>query len=129
MIYGDATRPEVLANAYLERARLVIVSAPDAYQARAILNVARSLRPDVEVVVRTHSDEERRFLETHGAARALVAERELAVSIARYALRHFNIPHDMEEVAARALGMTVHGVGRDGMPSNPAAQPARGRAN
>jgi len=104
VIYGDATRPEVLSGAHLERARLVVVAAPDAYQARAILEVARRLNPAVEVVVRTHSDAERTFLEGSGASRALVGERELAVSLARHALRHFEVPHDMEEVAARALG-------------------------
>jgi monovalent cation:H+ antiporter-2, CPA2 family len=104
VIYGDATRPEVLAAAHLERARLVVVATPGAYQARAILELARKLNPDVEVVARTHSDAERTFLEGHGAARALVGERELAVSLARHALRHFDVPHDMEDVATRALG-------------------------
>ena len=103
VIYGDATRPEVLADAHLERARLVVVAAPDAYQARAILAVAQRLNPDVKVVLRTHSDQERAFLESHGAGHALVGERELAVSLARHALRHFGAQHDMEEVAARAL--------------------------
>lgn len=104
VVYSDATRPEVLSDAHLERARLVVVAAPDAYQARVILALARRLNPDVQVVARTHSDEERAFLESHGAARALVSERERAVSLARHALRLFQVPHDMEEVAARALG-------------------------
>ena len=103
VIYGDATRPEVLAGAHLEHARLVVVAAPDAYQARAILELARRLNPDVDIVVRTHSDQERGFLEAHGAARALVGERELAVSLARHALRRFGVAHDMEAVAARTL--------------------------
>jgi CPA2 family monovalent cation:H+ antiporter-2 len=104
VIYGDATRPEVLSGAHLERARLVVVAAPDAYQARAILALARRLNPEVEVIARTHSDEERTFLEANGASRALVGERELAVSLARHALRDFKVAHDMEDVAARALG-------------------------
>jgi CPA2 family monovalent cation:H+ antiporter-2 len=104
VIYGDAARPEVLADAHLERARLVVVAAPDAYQARAILALARRLNPGVDVIVRTHSDEERAFLEAHGATRAMVGERELAVSLARDALRRFAVPHDMAAVAARALG-------------------------
>ena len=103
VIYGDAARPEVLEHAHLERARLVIVAQPDAYQARAILALARQLNPDVEVVLRTHSDAEREFLEKHGAARALVGERELAVSLTRAALRHFDVEFDMEQVAARTL--------------------------
>jgi monovalent cation:H+ antiporter-2, CPA2 family len=79
------------------------VAAPDAYQTRAILALARRHNPGVEVVARTHSDEERTFLEASGATRAMVGERELAVSLARHALRRFEVAHDMEGVAARAL--------------------------
>lgn len=104
VIFGDATRADVLGRAHVERARLVVIAAPDAYQTRAILALARRLNPKVEVVVRTHSDAERAFLEGHGAERALVGERELAVSLARHALRRFEVPHDMEAVAERALG-------------------------
>ena len=60
-------------------------------------------QPGLEVLVRTHSDEERRFLEEMGVARAFVGERELAVSLAREALRRSGVDHDMETVAARVL--------------------------
>ena len=106
VIYGDATRPEILAHAHLERARLVVVAAPDAFQARAILALTRELNPSVEVLVRTHSDAERSFLEQHGAAQALVGERALAVSLTRAALQRFGVPYDLEQVAARTLHAT-----------------------
>jgi len=109
VIYGDAARPEVLGVAHLERARLVVVAAPDAYQARAILALARKLNPSVEVVVRTHSDAERAFLEKNGAERALVGERELAVSLTREALSRFGVAFDMEQVAQRTLDLTPRG--------------------
>src|SRR5687767_7052598 len=105
IIQGDATRLEVLRSAHLDRARLVIVAAPDAYQARVMLARAHQLNPGVEVLVRTHSDDERRFLEAMGAARALVGERELAVSLAREALQRFDVAADMQQVAARALSL------------------------
>ena len=104
VIYGDATRPDVLANAHLERAQLLVVAAPDAYQTRAILALARRLNPDLHVVVRTHSDSERAWLEQNGAAQALVGERELAVSLTRLALQHFGVTHDVEEVTAPTSG-------------------------
>ena len=103
VILGDATRLDVLQAAHLDSARLVIVAAPDAYQARVMLARAHQLNPGVEVILRTHSDEERQFLEEMGAARALVSERELAVSLTREALRRFAVDADMEKVAARTL--------------------------
>ena len=42
-------------------------------------------------MVRTHNDAERTFLEDHGSARAMVGERELAVSMARHALPAFGV--------------------------------------
>jgi len=106
VIYGDATRPEVLADAHLERARLLVVAAPDAYQARAILELARRVNPDLQIIARTQSDAERAWLEERGVAQALVGERELAVSLTRAALRRFGVAHDMEQVAARTLRTT-----------------------
>ena len=75
VIVGDATRLDVLRSAHLEDARLVVVAAPDAFQARMMLARAHQLNPGVEVLLRTHSDEEREFLESMGAARALIGER------------------------------------------------------
>lgn len=103
VIHGDATHLDTLRRAGLEHASLVIVAAPDAYAARAMLARAHQLNPGVEVLLRTHSDDEREFLESMGAARALVAERELAVSLTREALRRFDVPHEMETVAARVI--------------------------
>lgn len=103
VLYGDASRPEVLTSARLEKAKLVLVTAPDAYQARAMLALGKLLNPDVEVVVRTHSDSERTWLENNGASYALVSERELAVSMTRHALRFMQVEHDMTAVAGRVL--------------------------
>ena len=101
--YGDASRPEVLSNAQLADARMVVVAAPDAYQARAIVALVRKVNPAVRIIVRTHSDEEREFLEANGADVALVGERELAISLTRHALRSYHIDHDMAAVAERTL--------------------------
>jgi CPA2 family monovalent cation:H+ antiporter-2 len=103
VIYGDASRPEVLRPAHMEAARMVIVAAPDAYQARAIVRLVRAVNPDVRLIVRTHSDEERLVLEASGADVAMVGERELAVSMTRHALRAYGAAFDMAEVAERTL--------------------------
>jgi CPA2 family monovalent cation:H+ antiporter-2 len=106
VIYGDATRPEVLSPAHLEDARMVIVAAPDAFQARAIVRLVRDVNPGVRLIVRTHSDQEREFLESSGADVALVGERELAVSMTRHALRAYGAAFDMAQVAERTLRRT-----------------------
>ena len=86
-IYGDASREAVLRHAHPGRARLLVVTTPDPFQARAVVDVARKANPAIESVVRTHSDQERAYLESHGAGVAVVGERELARTMARLALQ------------------------------------------
>jgi monovalent cation:H+ antiporter-2, CPA2 family len=86
VIYGDATKPGVLENAGVKDARLLVVTAPDAFQARAAIELARRIQPEIDIVVRTHSDSEREYLEGKNVGRAVMGEHELAEAMARYAL-------------------------------------------
>jgi CPA2 family monovalent cation:H+ antiporter-2 len=89
VVYGDAAAPGVLERAHVDQARLLIVTAPEPYQVRQILTIARRARPAIETVVRTHSDAEQRYLERHDGGRVVMGERELACSMTRYALESF----------------------------------------
>jgi CPA2 family monovalent cation:H+ antiporter-2 len=85
-VYGNASRRTVLELARPDRARLIIVTAPDPFQARAVVDLARKMNPSIATVVRTHSEEEREYLEKAGADLAVMGERELARAMAHYAL-------------------------------------------
>jgi len=89
VIYGDAAVPEVLKHAHLERARLLVVATPDAFQARQIVELARGVNPDIDTVVRTHSEEEQAYLEHMDVGLAVMGERELAQTMTQYAVRSF----------------------------------------
>jgi CPA2 family monovalent cation:H+ antiporter-2 len=86
VIYGNASRRLVMGLARPERARMIIVTAPDPFQARAVVEQARRLNPSIASVVRTHSEEERAYLERAGVGMAVMGERELAHTMARHAL-------------------------------------------
>ena len=85
--FGDASRPGVLDQASVGRARLLAVTAPDPFKARAIISVARRANPTIDTVVRTHTDEERKYLERLDVGLAVMGERELANTMARYAVQ------------------------------------------
>ena len=85
-LFGDAARPGILGQAHLERARLLIITTPDPFQTRQVLTQARQLNPAIDTVVRTHGAAEQAYLERAGVSRAVHGERELAASMARYAL-------------------------------------------
>lgn len=92
-VWGDASRPEVFAAAAIERAAIVIVALPGAMEAREVLRLARQVRPDIQAVVRTHSDEETVWLEEQlgGLGVALMGERETALGMADYAMQRLGV--------------------------------------
>jgi monovalent cation:H+ antiporter-2, CPA2 family len=112
VVYGDASRPGILDHAHVERARLLVVSAEDLFEARRIVEHARQVNPAIDIVVRTHSDEERANLEGLGVGRAVVAERELALAVIRYAFAAFGISQNMSRVAAQTLQLEDPHTGR-----------------
>jgi CPA2 family monovalent cation:H+ antiporter-2 len=122
-LFGDASRPGILDHAHLERARLLVVSSPDSFQARLILDHARKVNPDIDAVVRTHSDEERAHLERTGAGRAVVGERELALAIIRYAFGAYGVQGDMAAVAAETLQLRDPHTGRRRASAEPPPEP------
>jgi CPA2 family monovalent cation:H+ antiporter-2 len=81
----------VLERAGITGARLLVVTAPEPFRARRIVEVAREASPHVALAVRTHSAAEQAFFEDYlggrgGRGRAVYAEREAALSLAHYAL-------------------------------------------
>ncbi|HET9452834.1 MAG TPA: YbaL family putative K(+) efflux transporter [Gemmatimonadaceae bacterium] len=85
-VFGDAARPGILDHVHLDSARLLIVASPDTYQARRVTEIARRTNPDLEIAARTHSETAQAYLENHGVNRTFMGERELALSMAHYAL-------------------------------------------
>jgi CPA2 family monovalent cation:H+ antiporter-2 len=90
-VFGSASAPGILSAARIEHARLLIIAAPDAYAARRVLELARGLNPDIDTVVRTHSEIELAHLEAEGVGLAVLAERELALGMMGYALRSLGL--------------------------------------
>ncbi len=90
-IYGDAARPGILDHAHLGGARLLVISVGDALDARIILELARQKNPDIEAIVRTHSESEREEIERLGVGKAVVAEREMASAVVRYTSELFGV--------------------------------------
>jgi CPA2 family monovalent cation:H+ antiporter-2 len=91
-VYGNASRGSVLQAAHPERACLILVTTPDPFQARAVVELARDANPGIASVVRTHSRDEQEYLEKHVAATAVLAESELARTMARHALEICGVP-------------------------------------
>jgi len=104
-LFGDAARPGILEHAHVERARMLVVASPGAFQTREIIARARRLNPSIDTVARTHSEAEQRYLEKEGIGLAVMGERELALGMTRYALGGWDTaPEEIEEVVGVLRG-------------------------
>ena len=93
-VFGDAARPGILEHVHLDAARMLIVASPDTYQARRVTEIARTVNPGLEIAARTHSENAQAYLESYGVSRTFMGERELALSMAHYALMYMGRTDD-----------------------------------
>jgi monovalent cation:H+ antiporter-2, CPA2 family len=85
-VIGDATTPEVLIQAHIARAALLVITLRDALAVRRILDIARQINPGIAVVVSAGSRAEARLLREGQVDDVFVAEVELGRSLATRAI-------------------------------------------
>ena len=88
-VSGDASEPAVLIQAHVARARMLVIATPGTLDVRRMIEIARTLNPRIETVVRTHSDEEAVLLEKENAGKVFMGEHELAVGMTRHVIERF----------------------------------------
>ncbi|MET0550942.1 MAG: YbaL family putative K(+) efflux transporter [Xanthomonas sp.] len=81
-IRGSAAADRVLAEAHPEKAKIAILAIPQPLEAGEALAKLRALNPGLTLLARAHSDAEVKHLLDHGADGSVMAERELAYSLA-----------------------------------------------
>jgi CPA2 family monovalent cation:H+ antiporter-2 len=81
-IRGNAANKRVMLEAAPERAKLAVFAIPQALEAGETIERLKALNPAITVLARAHSEGQVRHLLQHGADAAVLAERELAYSLA-----------------------------------------------
>lgn len=74
---SGATDPAVLIQAHIANAAMLVVATPDSIDVRQMTVAARMLNPTIEIVLRTHSEDESVMLRKRGSERSF-DEEELA---------------------------------------------------
>jgi CPA2 family monovalent cation:H+ antiporter-2 len=92
VVYGDASRREVLTAAALSRASAVVVSFADTPKALAILAHVHELRPGLPVVVRTFDDSDVGRLREAGAAEIVAEVVEGSLMLATQTMMQLGVP-------------------------------------
>ena len=81
-IRGNAAADKVLAEAHPDKAKIAVLAIPHPLEAGETLTKLRAINPSLTLLARAHSDAEVKHLLGHGADGAILAERELAYSLA-----------------------------------------------
>lgn len=88
-VSGDAADPAVLIQAHIANAAMLVIATPDAINVRQMAEAARMLNPNIEIVLRTHSDEESQLLNKDNIGTVFYGEEELAKGMMNHVLERF----------------------------------------
>lgn len=88
-VSGNAADPMVLIQAHIANAAMLIIATPDSMDIRKIVEIAKQLKPDIEVVIRTHHEDEYQRLQKEFGSTVFFGEEELAKGMASHVLQRF----------------------------------------
>ena len=94
ILFGDASKHEVLQQARIEQARGVVVAISDAAASRRVAALARQLNPAIHIIVRTRYLLEVEPLYKLGVNEVVPEEFETSVEILSRVLRNYLVPQD-----------------------------------
>lgn len=92
VVYGDATKREILLAAGLMRAKTLVISYNDVHSALKVLHHVKELRPDLPVVVRTSDDTYIEELKLAGAAEVVAEVLEGGIMLASQVMLMSGVP-------------------------------------
>jgi CPA2 family monovalent cation:H+ antiporter-2 len=112
VVYGDASRKEVLHAAGLGKARAVVVTFADTAAALKILHHVHEARPELPVVIRTLDDVELNRLLEAGAAEVVPEVLEGSLMLATHSLLLLGVPLNRVLHRIRAIREERYGLFR-----------------
>jgi CPA2 family monovalent cation:H+ antiporter-2 len=92
VIFGDMNQATVLEVSRIQRARLLLITAPSVVTSQSIVKQAHNLRPKLHIIVRADGIEQARSLYKSGVYMAVLPEMEAGLEIARQALLCLEVP-------------------------------------
>lgn len=85
-IFGDADSELVLEKAQLHQAKAIAIALPDPSSTRILLKLTKEINPTIDIVARSHSDQEIDLLTKLGASEVVQPEFEAALEMGRQIL-------------------------------------------
>ena len=88
-VSGNAADPAVLIQAHIAKAAMLVVATPDTINVRQMAKTARALNPEIEIILRTHNENESVLLRNESIGSVFFGEEELAKGMASHVLERF----------------------------------------
>ena len=88
-VSGDASEPSVLIQAHIANASMLIIATPDTIDVRKIVKTAKLLQPLIQIVIRTHNEDESNFLREEGVGKVFYGKEELANGMSKFIIEQF----------------------------------------
>lgn len=92
-VSGVATEPNVLIQAHIMHARMLVLSPMDIIEIHQIINIAKQLNPLLEVIICAESAEEARVLREENLGQVYYAKEEMAHNISQHILTKIELAH------------------------------------
>lgn len=103
VLFGDAGRPEILSAAGLEDAAALVLTLSDPTASRQAIQAARSMAPEVPIIVRARVARDIPELVRLGADEVVGQDLETSIEITRRVLAALRLPPQLIRTATRLL--------------------------
>ncbi len=90
-VSGDAMTAEVLVQAHVAHAAMLVIAIPDVVDVRKMVQTARTLNPAIVVVLRTRSEAEAQLLRGENLGTVFLGAEELARGMTGHVLEHLRM--------------------------------------
>ncbi|HPX88793.1 MAG TPA: YbaL family putative K(+) efflux transporter [Methylophilaceae bacterium] len=88
-VSGNAAEPSVLIQAHIANASMLVVATPDTIDVRKMVDTAKALKPEIRIVLRTHSEDESELLQKDNLGTVFYGEEVLANGMSKFVVSHF----------------------------------------
>ena len=108
--YGDASHRATLARAGIAQAKIIVYSIPDHQATTQSVRLARSLNPNIFIMVKTRFASQVDELKKSGADQVIPEEFETSVEIFSRVLREFRMPSNIIEQQVELVRLEGYGM-------------------
>jgi CPA2 family monovalent cation:H+ antiporter-2 len=103
VVYGDATRRDILEHCGVGKASVMVFGISDADALRRGIRLARGMNPALHILVRTRRVAEIDALYRQGASEVVAEEFETSIEVFNRVLRHYHVPRNIVEAQEKIL--------------------------